>query len=212
MKNVVRLDEPMSVELRCAECGATERKDWKQCRRLRGLICPEHCAECEYYDDGSSIPVCRWEAAEYDGIAELDQGQGLRLCSCRLWFERELGRYIIAVGRQADKYIVVAGDRPEEAVERFLREADGFAVVAAHVARRGTKTRSLDIDLLESRGVALRAIWNDMWELRRISMADDECRREIYLDPLEAWESFREALRIRLQTAIEQTAIEAKEA
>ena len=34
-------------------------------------------------------------------------------------------------------------------------------------------------------------------------MADDECRREIYLDPLEAWQSFREALRIRLMMSIE---------
>ena len=203
MRSVIHVGEPMSAELRCGICGETERQDWKQCARVRGLICPEHCGECEYYEAGASIGVCRWEAEEYEEIADGDHGQGLKLCGCRMWLDREAGRYIIAVGRQAERYILIPEDRPEDAVDRLLREADAFAGVAAHTARRGNAAGMLNIDMLDSRGVALRPIWNDMWELRRLSMDDGSCRREIYLDPLEAWEAFREALRIRMKASVE---------
>lgn len=202
MNTVARMDAPMSTERTCAICGKPDGHR-KQCPRKRGLICPEHCKECEYWEDRASIGVCLWGKREYDEIATLDRGQGLSLCSCRMWQDRESGRYIIAVGRAAGHYIVWPEDMPAEAVDCLLREADGFAAIAAHVARRGHTAKMLDIDLLESRGVAMKPIWHDMYELRRRSLRDGSCTREIYLDPLEAWQSFREALRIRLMMSIE---------
>lgn len=212
MNTVARMDAPMSMEQTCAICGKPDGHR-KQCPRKRGLICPEHCDGCTFWNDATSVGICTFGVQEYEQIRALDHGRGLSLCSCRMWRDKESGRYIIAVGRHASHYIVWPSTSPMEAVDSLLREADGFAAVAAHAARRGRRADALDIDMLESRGVAMKGLWDGLYEVRRIPLTDGQpVRREVFTDPLEAWQSFREALRIRLQTAIEQTAIEAKEA
>ena len=204
MQTVVRMDFTMSEELRCMICGREDRHCYKQCAKARGLICEEHCQECEFWDDRASIGICRYGAKEWKEISALDHGQGLSLCSCRMWQDPASRRFIIAVGKNAN-YIVYGPGQPMEAVDRLLEEADAFATVASSTAAQGKDSGMLKINTVESRGIVLTPLWDGMYELRRRSISSGEWNREVYDDPREAWRSFREGLRIRLMMAIEKT-------